>query len=279
MIGQTISHYKILEKLGEGGMGVVYKAEDTILHRLVALKFPSDPFVAGEDVRSRFLNEARMAATLLHQNVTVVHEVGEHEGHIFIVMEYVDGRNLRAKVRDEGPLPIQRAINVAIQICEGLKAVHDKNVIHRDIKTENIMLTTGNQIKIADCGLAARFISSEGLEEVLGLEGTTAYMSPEQLRGESIDLRSDVFSAGVVLYEIVTGHLPFEADHHHALVYLIVNADPTPMEEHREGVPSSLRAIIHKALEKNPIDRYQNVDTMIYDLRKVFVAEKEPNTT
>lgn len=275
MIGQTISHYRILGKLGEGGMGVVYKAEDLVLHRTVALKFPSDPFVRGDDVRSRFLNEARMAATLLHQNVTVVYEVGEYDGHPFIVMEFVDGRNLRSKIQEDGPLPFRQCIDTAIQICEGLKAVHDKKVIHRDIKTENIMLTLNNQVKIADCGLAARFINTEGLEEVLGFAGTTAYMSPEQLRGERLDQRSDMFSVGVVLYEMLTGHLPFEAGHSYALTYLILNAEPTPLEVHRNDIPPALKSILLKTLEKNPSDRYRNVEQLINDLRRINATSSE----
>jgi serine/threonine protein kinase len=269
MVGETVSHYRILEELGEGSTGVVYKGEDMVLHRLVAIKFPSDALVRKEDARARFLYEARMAATLVHQNVTVVHEVGEHDGHPFIVMEFVDGRNLRSTIRDEGPFSPRQSVDIAIQICEGLKAVHERLVIHRDIKTENILLTPNRQAKIADCGLAARFVNAEGLAKVLGLAGTTAYMSPEQLRGEQLDQRSDIFSAGIVLYEMVTGHLPFEAKHPDALMYLILNADPTPLEVHRDSIPPALGEVIYKALEKDPAARYQHVEQMIHDLRKI----------
>jgi serine/threonine protein kinase len=267
MIGQTISHYKILEKLGEGGMGVVYKAEDLVLHRFVALKVPSDQLLRDQDIRERFLNEARMAATLLHQNVTVVYGVGEHNGRPFIAMEYVDGFTLRHAIRSRGPLPLNEFIDIALQLCEGLKAVHDKEVLHRDIKTENVLLTEKNTVKIADCGLAARFIHAEGLESTLGIAGTAAYMSPEQIRGDVLDRRSDLFSAGVVLYEMLTGHLPFEADHSAALMYLITNSAPASIEECRKDVPSGVAQIVYCALAKDPANRYQNVDQMIHDLR------------
>ncbi len=267
MIGSTISHYKILEKLGEGGMGIVYKAEDLVLHRHVALKVPSEQLFRDNDVRERFLNEARMAATLLHQNVTVVYGIGEHNGTPFIVMEYVDGFTLRHAIRTRGPLPLNEFINIAIQLCEGLKAVHDKEVLHRDIKTENVLLTEKNSVKIADCGLAARFIHQEGLENTLGIAGTTAYMSPEQIRGAALDQRSDLFSAGVVLYEMLTGHLPFEADHPTALKYLITNSEPKPIEEYRKDISERVLHIVYRSLKKNPADRYQNVDQIIHDLR------------
>ncbi len=267
MVGETIGHYRIIEKLGEGGMGVVYKAEDLMLHRTVALKFPSDPFVADAGVRSRLLNEARMAASLIHQNVTVIHGVGEHEGEPFIVMEYVDGMTLRHIIDKGETLPVGRILTIALQLCEGLIAVHEKMVIHRDIKSENILLTEKDHVKIADCGLAARFITAEGMEDKLGLAGTTAYMSPEQAMGKPMDHRSDIFSVGVVLYEMVAGRLPFAAKNRDALLYLIMNADPDPLETIRPDVPPLLASIISRALEKDPAKRYPDVKAMIEDLR------------
>lgn len=272
MVGETVSHYKILKKLGEGGMGVVYKAEDLVLHRTVALKFPSDTLVRDSGARSRLLNEARMAASLLHQNVTVIHEVGEHEGHLFLVLEFVDGMTLRHLIQKGGALPIGRIIPIAIQLCEGLHAVHEKLMIHRDIKSENILLTDKDHLKITDCGLAARFIASEGLEEELGIVGTTAYMSPEQARGKPLDHRSDIFSAGVVLYEMIAGRLPFYATQHDAMLYLIMNADPDPPEKDRNDVPPGLSAIVSRALEKDPARRYQDVRQMIDDLRRMPIG-------
>jgi len=269
MIGRTVSHYRILEKLGEGGMGVVYKGEDLVLHRLVALKFPSDAMVGEEDTRKRFLREARTAAGLLHPNVTVIHEIGEHEGSPFIVMEFVDGHTLRKTLREQGALPVQLVVSLALQLCEGLKAVHDHQILHRDIKAENILVTPKEQVKIADCGLAARFISAEHLEDKVGMSGTTAYMSPERLRGETLDQRSDLWSIGVVLYEMLTGHLPFEADHPDALTYLILNTDPPPMTTYQPETPAALTNIVTKALEKFQENRYQRVEDIIDDLRNI----------
>jgi eukaryotic-like serine/threonine-protein kinase len=269
MIGETISHYKIIEKLGEGGMGVVYKAEDTMLHRTVALKFPSDSFYRDEGARTRLLNEARLAARLLHQNVTVIHGVGEHDGQPYIVMEYVDGITLRRIIDRGEPLSIGRIILIAIQLCEGLRAVHEKMVMHRDIKSENILINDNDLVKIADCGLAARFISAEGMEEKLGLAGTTAYMSPEQAMGKPMDQRSDIFSAGVVLYEMIAGRLPFVAKQRDALLYLIMNADPDPLETIRPDVPAMLSAVVTRALEKEPAKRYPDAGSMLGDLRRV----------
>jgi eukaryotic-like serine/threonine-protein kinase len=269
VIGQTISHYRILEKLGEGGMGVVYKAEDLLLHRNVALKFPPDTFTHDEEIRSRFLNEARMAAGVLHPNVAILYEVGEYEGHPFLAMEFVDGHTLRKLVNTDGPFPIKTWIDVAIQLCEGVRAVHRKKMLHRDIKTENILFSHSEEVKIVDCGLGARFVESEGLAQELGVAGTTAYMSPEQARGEQIDQRSDIFSVGVVLYEILTGKLPFDADRQDALLYLLTNADPPPLETLRNDIPPDISAIIQRALEKHPAGRYQNIDEILKDLRRV----------
>jgi len=272
MIGKTVSRFEVVSKLGEGGMGVVYKAWDPLLERDVALKFPSDAMVGPEDMRARFLNEARMAALLLHQNVAALYEIGEADGHLFTVIEYVDGPSLRDHVKKNGPPPIGQCLRLTREICEGLGAVHRKKVLHRDIKTDNILLTKAGQVKIADCGLAARFVNKEGLAVKLGIEGTTSYMSPEQIRGQHLDQRSDIFSVGVVMYEMLTGRLPFEADNRIALQYLIANADPEPLESFRKGIPETVRAIMLRCLEKEPDNRYQTVDELIKDLRR---AEEE----
>jgi serine/threonine protein kinase len=275
MIGQTISHYRILDKLGEGGMGVVYKAEDLFLHRTVALKFPPDIFARDEGIRSRLLNEARMAASLLHPNVTVLYEVDEHEGHPFLVMEFVDGQTLRRFIDEHGPLPLETWIDLAIQLSEGVNAVHRKELIHRDIKTENILLSKAAEVKIVDCGLAARFVNSEGLAKTLGIAGTTAYMSPEQARGDALDQRSDIFSVGVVLYELLTGRRPFEADQSSALLYLIANTDPLPLRTIRREIPAEVENIVLRALEKDPARRYQHMDEMLDDLRHAAQTMKQ----
>jgi serine/threonine protein kinase len=269
MVGSTVSHYRILEKLGGGGMGVVYKAEDLILHRTVALKFPPDAFTRDESSAARLMNEARMSASLLHPNVAVLYEVDEYEGHPFLVMEFVDGHTLRRLVDEHGPLPLDRWIDVAIQICEGIGAVHRKKLIHRDIKTENILFSKAKEVKIVDCGLGARIIDAEGLAEELGVAGTTAYMSPEQARGDKLDQRSDIFSVGIVLYELLTGKLPFEAEQQSALLYLLTNADPPPVQSLRPDVPDNIAAIIRRALEKDPANRYQQIGEILEDLRQI----------
>jgi serine/threonine protein kinase len=272
MIGRTISHYRILEKLGEGGMGVVYKAEDLLLKRTVALKFPPDVFLRDDRIRSRLMNEARMAASLLHPNVTVLYEVDEYEGHPFLVMEFVEGHTLRKMIHEHGPLPLRLWASIAIQLCEGLNAVHAKRMIHRDIKSENILFSSDAEVKIVDCGLAARLINAEGLAEELGIAGTTAYMSPEQARGGRLDRRSDIFSVGVVLYELLSGKLPFEAKEESALVYLIMNVDPPPLQSLRADIPPDVAHLVHKALEKDPSRRYQTVNEMLLDLRQVTLT-------
>ncbi|MEK9138782.1 MAG: serine/threonine-protein kinase [Bacteroidota bacterium] len=207
MIGQTISHYRILEKLGEGGMGVVYKAQDTKLDRLVALKFLPSHLTASEEEKSRFLQEAKAASALNHPNVCTVYGIDEHNGQQFIEMEYVDGTMLESKIQGTG-LKIQDALTYAIQVGEALAEAHAKGITHRDIKSSNIMVNSKNQIKVMDFGLA-KLKGSLKLTRAASTIGTLAYMSPEQVQGEEADARSDIFSFGVVLYEMLTGHIPF----------------------------------------------------------------------
>ncbi|KPK95597.1 hypothetical protein AMJ80_04720, partial [bacterium SM23_31] len=202
MIGETILHYKIVKKIGEGGMGVVYKAQDTKLDRIVALKFLPKHLTAGETERARFLQEARAASALNHPNVCVVHDIMEHEGYEFIVMEYIDGVTLRKKLQD-APLKLKDAVHYAVQIGDALQAAHDKGIVHRDVKTENIMITSANQVKVMDFGLA-KLKGALKLTKPSSTVGTLAYMSPEQIRGEETDNRSDIFSFGVVVYEMLT---------------------------------------------------------------------------
>jgi serine/threonine protein kinase len=207
MIGTTISHYRVTEKLGEGGMGVVFKAHDTTLDRDVALKFlPQNLPASGVD-EARFMQEARAASALNHPNICVIHSIGEHEGQSFIDMEWVDGQTLRAKVAG-GQLKLEDAIAYAIQIGEALHEAHNKGIVHRDIKSENIMVNTKNQIKVMDFGLA-KLKGSLKITKSSGTIGTLAYMAPEQIHGGEVDARSDIFSFGVVLFEMFTGHLPF----------------------------------------------------------------------
>ncbi|MFI5252339.1 MAG: protein kinase [Bacteroidota bacterium] len=265
MIGKIISHYKILEKLGEGGMGVVYKAEDTKLKRIVALKFLPPRLTGTEEERARFLQEAQSAATLNHPHVCTIYRIDEHEGQQFIEMEFVDGVTLRHK------LPIQKqadAINYSIQIGDALQEAHSKGIVHRDIKAENIMVNSKNQIKVMDFGLA-KLKGSLKLTKTSSTVGTLAYMAPEQIHGGEADARSDIFSFGVVLFEMLTGKLPFRGEHEAAMMYSILNEEPEPVQKHRQDISADLDRIIHRALEKDPEDRYQHVDDMVSELRRV----------
>ncbi len=228
MIGQTISYYRILEKLGEGGMGVVYKAHDTKLDRLVALKFLPHGMLVSEEDKARFLQEARAASAVMHPNVCVIHDIAEHEGQQFIVMEYVEGKTMRERVPIQ---KVQDAINYAIQIGEALEEAHSKGVVHRDVKTDNIMVTSKNQVKVMDFGLA-KLKGSLKLTKTSSTVGTLAYMAPEQIQGGEVDTRSDIFSFGVVLYEMLTGQLPFRGEHEAAMVYSIVNEEPEPIQRY-----------------------------------------------
>jgi Tol biopolymer transport system component/predicted Ser/Thr protein kinase len=264
MIGQTISHYKILEKLGEGGMGVVYKAHDTKLDRDVALKFLPHHLTATADEQARFLQEARAASALNHPNVCVIHDIQEHQGQQFIVMEYVDGKTLRQMVPVQ---KMQAAIDYAIQIGEALQEAHCKGIVHRDIKTDNIMVNSKNQIKVMDFGLA-KLKGSLKLTKTSSTVGTLAYMAPEQIQGGEVDARSDIFSFGVVLFEMLSGHLPFRGEHEAAMVYSIVNEEPQPIQKYLPEVSSEVLHILNRALEKDPEDRYQNIHEIVIDLRR-----------
>jgi len=267
MIGQTISHYKILVKLGEGGMGVVYKAEDTKLKRIVALKFLSTIALGGEE-KNRFLREAQAAAALNHPNICTIHEVDEVDGQMFIAMEFIEGQSLREKI-EAGPLKIDEAIKFAMQIADGLQAAHEKGITHRDIKSANIMITEKGQAKIMDFGLAklargGTMLTKEGMTL-----GTAAYMSPEQARGEVVDHRTDIWSLGVVLYEMITGRLPFRGEYQSAMMYSILCEEPEPLTSLRSNVPMALEGILAKALAKDREMRYQHVDELPADLKAI----------
>ncbi len=271
MIGQTISHYTILEKLGEGGMGVVYKAEDTRLKRTVALKLLPEQATSTEDDKQRFLQEAQAASALNHPNVCHINSVGEHQGKHFIDMEFVDGMTLRKKIAAAGPgagLKLEEAIEYAIQIGDALHEAHSKGIVHRDIKAENIMLNSRNQVKVMDFGLA-KIKGAMRLTKSSSTIGTLAYMAPEQLQGSGNDARSDIFSFGVVLYEMLTGRTPFRGEHEAAMMYSIMNEEPEPIDKFLPNASSELLHIVNRVLEKNPDDRYQHAQDMVIDLRRL----------
>ncbi|MEW6060657.1 MAG: protein kinase [Bacteroidota bacterium] len=271
MIGQTISHYKILEKLGEGGMGVVYKAEDTTLDRHVAIKFLPAHLSANSENKSRFLQEAKSAAALNHPNILNVYEIDEQNGIMFLVMEYLEGETLKDHLTNlkSGPgLPYRQALDWTLSIAQGLKAAHDKNIIHRDIKPHNVMLTNGTQIKIMDFGLA-KLKSGAGLTKTGTSLGTLSYMSPEQVQGIATDHRSDIWSLGVVLYEMLTGELPFKAEHDAGLLYLIANEDPPMPSEMDKKIPRQIDQIMKKFIEKNRDQRFKNMDNVLAALLEV----------
>jgi eukaryotic-like serine/threonine-protein kinase len=268
MIGHTISHYKILEKLGEGGMGVVYLAHDTNLDRHVAIKFLSASHTVTDQDKSRFIHEARAASALEHSNICTIYEIDETpDGQLFLVMPAYEGTPLDKKIQQR-PLPICEIIDIAIQIACGLQAAHEKGIVHRDIKSSNIFITTKGQVKVMDFGLAR----SAGMTQVTktGMTiGTVPYMSPEQARGEKLDHRTDIWSLGVVLYEMVVGQLPFRSDYSEAIVYSVLNEEPEPVTGIRSGVPLELERIIQKCMNKMTDERYQTAKDLIADLHHI----------
>ncbi len=267
MIGKTISHYKILSKLGEGGMGVVYKAQDLKLPRFVALKFLTPTF--GDDVgKKRFIHEAEAASALDHPNICGIYEIDETpDGRLFLSMPCYEGETLQQKI-ERGPLKLDEVIELAVQVASGLSKAHDKGIVHRDIKPGNIFLTGDGLVKIVDFGLA-KLAAQTGLTRSGAVVGTATYMSPEQARGDEVDHRSDIWALGVVLYEMVTGRLPFKGEHEPAIVYSIMNEKPEPVTALRTGVPMGLERLIDKCTAKNPAERYQHADELIVDLKRV----------
>ena len=267
MIGKTISHYKILEKIGEGGMGVVYKAEDTKLKRTVALKFLPKEFTADPEAKERFVQEAQAAAALDHPNICTIHEIDEANGKTFIAMAYVKGKSLKHKIA-AGPLEINEAQKIVIQVAEGLQEAHENGIVHRDIKPANIMLTAKGQAKIMDFGLA-KLSWGIDLTKTATIMGTVAYMSPEQAKGGKVDHRTDIWSLGAMLYELLTGERPFKVTHDQAVLYAILNEDPVPITQIRKEIPQDLEKIAMKALEKSLEKRYSDMNAMLKDLKSV----------
>ena len=285
MIGKSISHYEIVEKLGTGGMGVVYKAHDTKLKRTVALKFLPTQLSSDPEAKERFIHEAQAASALDHPNICTIYEIGETkpvpgepgDGESYIAMACYDGISLRDRIAGVGdvgarctvPLPIDDAINITIQIAQGLHKAHEKGIVHRDIKPVNIMITAEGTAKILDFGLA-KLVGQTRLTKTGSTLGTFAYMSPEQARGEEVDHRTDIWSLGVILYEMMTGELPFKGDYDQAVVYSILNEQA----ESLNSIPPELNDIIETMLAKNPDERYQEIDQMLTDL-KVIKGESD----
>jgi non-specific serine/threonine protein kinase len=265
MIGKTISHYRILEKIGEGGMGVVYKAEDTRLRRTIALKFLRPQTFANDEHRDRFVREAQTAAALDHPNICTIYEIDEAGGDLFIAMAYIEGPSLKNRIRS-GPFDIDETLRVTAAIALGLEAAHRHGVIHRDIKSANILLTPEGLVKIMDFGLARTFGGDEISKTTRGV-GTAAYMSPEQGRGDPVDHRTDIWSLGVVMYEMLTGELPFKGDYDPAVVYSLLNEDPVPVGELRPDLPLKAQRIIERAMAKDPDLRYQSAADILADLQ------------
>ena len=266
--GKTFAgRYQIIEELGRGGMGLVYKARDTKLKRTVALKFLPPDLTHISEVKERFMREAQAAAALDHPHICTVYEFDEAEEKTFISMAYIEGQTLKKKI-ESGPLELDEALRIATQVAEGLQEAHKKGVVHRDIKGANIMVAEQGQAKIMDFGLArvrgGVLVTKEGMTM-----GTIAYMSPEQARGEEVDQRTDIWSFGVVLYEMFSGQLPFKGEHDQAVVYSILNEHPKPITDLRSDIPMALEQLVGKALEKNPDERYQHMEALLDDLKSI----------
>ncbi|HVF89603.1 MAG TPA: protein kinase [Blastocatellia bacterium] len=275
MVGTTILHYRIIKEIGKGGMGVVYKAEDTKLHRTVAIKALAADLVGDDKARTRFMREARAASAIDHPNICTVYEINEVGNVLFFVMQYVEGKTLKKFVGGR-PLPFDQALEFSLQLCDALAEAHRRNVLHRDIKSSNIMLNERNQVKVLDFGLAKlmkpsdRYSSSEpvvgggDLTQAGSPFGTASYMSPEQARGEVADARSDIFSLGIVMYEMFTGRLPFKGKASVDVMHAVMHEDPPSLAENG---PPALQQILSKAMAKDKNARYQSAEVMLEDLR------------
>jgi len=272
----TIGRYQLVEKLGQGGMGIVYRAFDPLLQRVLAVKLIAN-LEPGDELRERFFREARAAGQLSHKNIITIHDLGDHEGQPFLAMEYLEGQDLQHRMASREPMTLARKLDLAIEICEGIEYAHDHGVIHRDIKPANIFITNSGTAKILDFGLA-RLITSE-LTNSNMMMGTLNYMAPEQVRGERADHRSDIFSTGVVLYEVFGGRRAFEGDSFGATLYKILEEVPTPLRDLDATLPAALDAIVDRALAKTREARYPHMSDMLRDLtayRQQFIITNSP---
>ena len=283
LVGQIVSHYRITEKLGGGGMGVVYKAEDTRLHRFVALKFLPDDVAKDPQALARFEREAQAASALNHPNICTIHDIDEQNGQTFIAMEYLQGATLRQHIA-QNALKLETLVALGVEICDALDAAHRSGIVHRDIKPENIFVTARGNAKVLDFGLAKlgpdqgsgfgggnlQTAVTEDLLTTPGtIVGTVAYMSPEQTRGQSIDQRSDIFSLGIVLYEAATGRLPFSGPSTLTVMHQIATADPPPPSHVRTDLPKALDHLVKKCLEKIPAHRYARASEVAEALKNI----------
>jgi serine/threonine-protein kinase len=268
MIGRSVSHYQIVEKLGEGGMGIVYKAHDTRLDRDVAIKFLPPQLKSDKLAEVRFVQEAKAASALNHSNIAVIHEIDETcEGRMFIVMAYYDGQTLKEKL-ENGPLPVAEALRITSQLASALVAAHEKGILHRDIKPANVLMTQSGEVKLADFGLA-KLVGQTRLTKTGTTVGTIAYMSPEQANSGEVDHRSDIFSLGVLFYELLTGVTPFKGDHEVALLYNIMNSEPAPLATLRADLPEGTQGVVERMLAKDVCDRYASAGDLLEDLTAI----------
>src|SRR6185295_311749 len=261
---QNIGRYELVEKLGQGGMGAVFRARDTLLERTVAVKVISATIDQNDELRERFFREARAAGQLSHKNIITIHDLGEHEGQPYLAMEYLQGQDLLARMASPQRMSLRRRVEIATEICEGLEYAHSHGVIHRDIKQANVFITDSGQVKILDFGLA-RLVTSE-LTRSNMMMGTVNYMAPEQVRGERIDHRADIFSTAVVIYELLSGRRAFDSDSFAATLYKILQEFPEPLQQIDPTIPSELVRIVERALSKPRDERYQHMSEMLLEL-------------